>query len=93
MTNSRKCDKCFVHPIFRFWSLLVTKLQKYKNITKSLFTSARQDGEDGKKTGKKIKQQIKVTKIPKTKTQKYWMNKTKAVEMVQNVVLKGQLQK
>ena len=25
--------KCFVHPIFRFWSLLATKLQKYKKIT------------------------------------------------------------
>ena len=24
---------CFVHPIFRFWSLLATKLQIYKNIT------------------------------------------------------------
>ena len=26
-------DNCFVHTVFHFWSLLVTKLQKYENIT------------------------------------------------------------
>ena len=28
-----KGNFCFVHPIFGFWSLLATKLRKYKNIT------------------------------------------------------------
>ena len=34
--------------VYGFWSLLVTKLRKYENITQSLFTFARQDGKDGK---------------------------------------------
>ena len=33
LITSKKIDMCFVHPIFRFWSLLVTKLRKYENIT------------------------------------------------------------
>ena len=51
---------CLVHPIFRFWSLLVTKLWKYKNIC---LYFARQDWQDGKKW--KENHATKVTKIPK----------------------------
>ena len=39
--------------VFSFWSLLSTKLQKYKTITQSLLNFARQDGQDGKKPERK----------------------------------------
>ena len=41
------------------------------------------DGQDRKKSGKKIT--TKVTKIPKTKTRKYGMNETKVVSVVETV--------
>ena len=61
---------CFVHPIFRFWfwSLLPTKLQKYYVIFVYILQG---------KMGKAEKNQAtKVTKTPKIKRQKYWMNET-----------------
>ena len=54
-----------------FWSLLVTQLQKYKNLCLHF---ARQDGQDGK--NRKENHETKVTKIPKTKGRKYGMNET-----------------
>ena len=36
-THAISQDNWFVHAIFRFQSLLATKLQKYENITQSLF--------------------------------------------------------
>ena len=63
-------QKCFVHLIFRFWSLLATKLQKYTKILLNICLHfARQDGQDGKK--RKENHETKVTKIPKAKTRKY----------------------
>jgi hypothetical protein len=60
--------------VFGFWSLLAKQLQKYANIT-SLFTYCK-----ARWTRKKEKQKenhaTKVTKISKTKRQKFGMNKT-----------------
>ena len=52
---------CFVHPIFRFWSLLTTILRKYYVIF--VYNFSRQDRQDGKKW--KENHATKVTKIPK----------------------------
>ena len=43
-----------VHPIFCVWSLLATKLQKYELLRNLCLHFERQDGQDGKKPGKKI---------------------------------------
>ena len=43
---------CFVHPIFRFWSLLATKLQKYYVIF--VYFLHGQKGKTKKKNGKQI---------------------------------------
>ena len=56
-----------------FWSLLVTKLQKYYILNLCLHF-ARQDGQDRKK--KKENHATKATKIPNTKRGKYGMNET-----------------
>ena len=56
-------NKCFVHPIFGFLSLLATKLQNYYIIFVNFFQG---------KTDEKQKENhaTKVTKKPKTKNQK-----------------------
>ena len=64
--------------VFGFWSLLVTKLRKYKYFTKSLFTFCKARRARRKKTQEN--QATKVTKIPKTKTQKYGMNESLEAE-------------
>ena len=56
-------NKRFVHPILGFWSLLVKKLQKYENITQSLFTFCKARWARQKKW--KENHTTKVTKIPK----------------------------
>ena len=61
------CILCFVHPIFRFLSLLETKLWKYKIFCNLCLHFARQDGQDRKK-GKKITQR----KWPKYRKTKIW---------------------
>ena len=67
-------DKCFVHPIFRFW-FLVTFVDEVMKILRNLCLHfARQDGQDRKKW--KENHETKVTKIPKTKRRKYGMNET-----------------
>ena len=50
--------------VFGFWSLLATKLRKYKILRKLCLHFARQDGQDGKKW--KENHATKVTKIPNT---------------------------
>ena len=60
--------------IFGFWSLLTTKLRNTKILHNLCLHFARQDGQDGKKW--KENYATKVTKIPKTKRQKYGMNET-----------------
>jgi hypothetical protein len=68
---------CFIHPIFRLWFLItfwdkVTKIQKYYVIFVYIL-----QGKMGKMKKKwKENHATKVTKIPKSKTQKYGMNKT-----------------
>ena len=61
---------CFVHAIFRFWSL-------GDEVTKICLHFSRQDGQDGKKPERN--HATKVTKIPKTKGQKYGMEETMAM--------------
>ena len=59
--------------VFGFWSLLATKLQKYYVIFVYIL-----QGKMGKTEEKrKENHATKVTKIPKTKRQKYGMNETK----------------
>ena len=54
---------CFVHPIYGFWSLLATKLQKYYVIFVYILL-----GKMGKtEKNRKENHATKVTKIPKTK--------------------------
>ena len=73
------CDGkfCFVHPIFRFWSLVtfgdeVTKIRKYYVIFVYIL-----QGKMGKtEKNRKENHATKVTKIPKTKRRKYGMNET-----------------
>ena len=74
------CSKyiCFVHLIFRFWFLVsfgnkVMKIRKYYVIFDYIL-----QGKMGK-TEKIGKENLatKVTKIPKTKRQKYEMNETR----------------
>ena len=60
--------------ILGFWSLLATKLQKYKNITHYLFTFCKARWAIGKK--RKENHANKLTKIPKTKRRNYGMNET-----------------
>ena len=55
---------CFVHPIFRLWSLLTMKLQTYKILHNLCLHSARQNGQEGKNR-KKVMQLS--TKNQKTK--------------------------
>ena len=51
---------------FGFWSMLATKLRKYKNVTYLFFLHfAMQNGQDRKK--RKENQETKMTKISKTK--------------------------
>ena len=60
---------CFVHPILRFW-FLVTLGNKVSKILRNLSLHfARQDEQEGNHA-------TKVTKITKTKRQKYGINKT-----------------
>ena len=66
------CVLCFFHPIFRFWFLVTFGDKVMKILPNFCLHSARQDGQDGKK--QKENHAIKVTKIPKTKRQKYGMN-------------------
>ena len=56
-----------------FWSLLVTKLQKYYVI----FVYILQDKVGKMEKSQKENHETKVTKIPKTKRRKYGMNETK----------------
>ena len=42
--------------VFGFWSLLATKLQKYEILRNLCLHFAMQDGQDRRKTGKKIMQ-------------------------------------
>ena len=63
---------CFVHPIFCFWSLLATKLQKYCVI----FVYILQGKRGKKKKNPEENHETKVTKMPKTKRRKYGMNET-----------------
>jgi hypothetical protein len=68
-----------VHPIFRFW-FFVTFGNEYTKILHDIcLRFARKDGQDGKKREKN--HATKVTKIPKTKGQKYGMNETKVVNV------------
>ena len=71
------CILCFVHPIFRFLSLLETKLWKYKIFCNLCLHFARQDGQDRKK-GKKITQR---------KWPKYQKPKDKNMELTWNMYL------
>ena len=52
--------------VFCFWSLLVTKLRKYEDITESLFTFCKARWA-GRKKNQKENHTTKVTKILKTK--------------------------
>ena len=66
---------CFVHSIFRFWFLVtfgdeVTKIRKYYVIFVYIL-----QGTMGKTEKRKENHATKVTKIPKTKRQKYGMSK------------------
>ena len=54
---------CFVHPIFRFWSFLATKLQKYNVI----FVYILQGKWARRKKNRKKNHKTKATRIPKTK--------------------------
>ena len=47
---------CFVHPIFRFWSLLARSYKNTKILHNLCIHFARQDGQAGKKSNKKITQ-------------------------------------
>ena len=73
---SKTFSLCFVYPIFLgfffFWSLLVTKLQKYYVIFVYILL-----GKMGK-TGKNRKENhaTKVAKVPKAKRRIYGMNET-----------------
>jgi hypothetical protein len=72
LTKLIRSDFCFVHPIFRFWSLLVTKLRKYYVIIVYIL-----QGKMGKmRKNRKENHATKVTKIPKNQRRKYGMNKT-----------------
>ena len=64
---------CLFHSFFfgHFWSLLVAKLRKYKNIAWSLFISCK-----ARWAKQKENQTTKVTKIPKIIRQKYGMKET-----------------
>ena len=64
--------------VLGFWSLLATKLPKYKYITYLCLRFARLDGQDGKPPEKNTEKNhaTKVIKISKTRRQKYGMNKT-----------------
>ena len=69
-------DLCFVHPIFRSWLLLATKLRKYGNITYSLFTFCIARGAGWKKKRK----ENYTMKVTKTKIQtKIWVERYKNI--------------
>ena len=72
---SKNINKCFIRPIFGFWSLLETKFRKYDII----FVYILQGKMGRTEKERKENHATKVTKIPKTKRQKYGMNKTKQV--------------
>jgi hypothetical protein len=64
------CSSHFPFLVFgHFWRRSYKNLKILRNLCLHF---ARQDGQDGKKEN----HATKVTKIPKTKRQKYWMNKT-----------------
>ena len=67
-------DLCFVHPIFLFLFLVTFDDEVTKILRNLCLHFARQDEQDGKK--RKENHSTKVTKIPKTKRQKYGMNET-----------------
>ena len=62
---------CFLHPILHFWFLVTFGDKNMKILRNLCLHFARQDGK------KRIENHAtKVTKIPKTKRQKYGMNET-----------------
>ena len=71
---SNLCSVCFVHPIFRFWFFVTFGNEDTKILRNLCLHFVKQDGQDGKKW--KENHATKVTKLPKTKRQKYGMNKT-----------------
>jgi hypothetical protein len=68
--------KCFVHPIFGFWSLLATKLRKYYVIFVYILQGKTFRFSSALEEKRKENHATKVTKIPRTKKQKYVINKT-----------------
>ena len=73
------CNFCFVHLIFCFWSLWATKLRKYYIIFVYIFILQGNMGKTEK--NRKENHATKVTKIPKTKRQKYGINETFGIRM------------
>ena len=78
LSDKKLCTICCVHPIFLFW-FLVTFGNEVMKITKYYVTFVYILQSKMGQTGKKRKENhaTKVTKIPKTKRQKYGMNETK----------------